>query len=72
MTTQRVATFVPPAVCRHEATFVGGQWVCVMCGAYVPPQPKTQGPEWVRRAQAHELPTKDWSESELRAAWGDR
>jgi hypothetical protein len=60
MTIQRVARFVPPAACQHEATMVNGQWVCVICGAYVPPTMPNE-PEWVRRAHAHTLPTKDMS-----------
>jgi hypothetical protein len=60
MAIQRVARFVPPVACRHEGTtrLASGALACVECG-YEWPAPKE--PEWVKRARAHTLPTKDYS-----------
>lgn len=66
MTMTKVAKYTPPAACEHEPTMVLGEWMCVLCGQYVPGpekpnEPEVREPEWVRRAKAHDLPTKDYS-----------
>lgn len=76
MAMTRVREFVPPAMCDHEPVRLGdGSVRCIRCDLAFP-APKE--PEWIRRMHAGELRTKDltglngWSETELRAAWGDR
>jgi hypothetical protein len=72
MAIQRVARFVAPTACRHEATtrLASGALVCIECG-YEWPAPKD--PERMKRAHAHTLPTKDyagWAPGELAEAFG--